>query len=46
MQPAVALDLGFELAWSPAGVAERENGTRRTIAARKMLVSEQLEPAR
>src|SRR5436305_7495886 len=26
MQPAIALDLGLELAWRPAGIAEREDG--------------------
>ena len=37
MQPAVALDLVFELARRPAGITEREDRARRTIAARNRL---------
>src|SRR5271156_6943848 len=33
MQPAVSLNLAFELARSPTGVAEREDRARRPIAA-------------
>src|SRR5271166_3878486 len=32
MQPAVFLDLGFELSRSPAGIAEREHGAERALA--------------
>ena len=37
MQPAIALDLVFKLAGRPAGIAEREDGAGRPIAARYRL---------
>src|SRR5262245_50715128 len=37
VQPAVLIDLGFELTGSPAGVAERQNRPLRAFAARNRL---------
>src|SRR5215211_3894939 len=37
MQPAVLLHLVFKLARRPAGIAEREDGPRRTVASRNRL---------
>jgi hypothetical protein len=37
VQPAIALDLGLKLAGRPAGIAERQNGARRPLAARDRL---------